>query len=434
MGIGVVRLPPFEFPPSVMPILVADEKELASRTLADVIRRTKDNFPDERFRPENILEKDINEIYAFKILQHWLSANSDGTGTKPELAERLATMEGNYAYYESIAFDLLAMVIDDVAREGGFAVGVVNCLDVNSADDVEFIAALACGLERACNAGMVPLISGETAELGHRTPGWGKNHLNWNAVAIKIVNELKQINGSKLAAGQPVVALREQSIRSNGLTDARNIVELAYLNREFGVRDRRAAIVEYVRRKLLGSVSAQVIDQVIDVLPGENDIWSHIQLPWHEMYPDLTKKLLTPSTIYAPAIYAAQGGVDGEVRIPIVGCAHISGGGVPTKAKRMLEGKGLGLSLASVFPAPSGVNELIELAQTHGYSKGGQLFDKRRAAATWNMGVGKLCAFETPSHADEFVTLANGMGYEAAVAGEITNQKKIEWCGETWEY
>jgi|GEM_PF-3600545 len=413
--------------------IVVDDKEIASHTFADVIRRTAETFPDPRFRPKRLQAKELNEIYGYEPMQHYLSANSDGTGTKPELAERLSSATNNYQYFEYPAFDALAMVADDVAREGGFIVGVCNALDVNSAQDEEFVAALARGMEKACKAGRFPLINGETAELGYRTPGWGKNHLNWNAVALKVINEKKRISGEKLAAGQPVVAFREKSIRSNGLTDARGILELSHMQQQYGVRDRRTGIVRNVREKL-GDVSEETISRVIDSLPGETDMWAQIQLPWHETHPNITRKLITPSTIYAPLIYEAQGGVDGDVNIPIIACAHISGGGVPKKAERMLEGKNLGLHLDAVFPDPDGVPELIELARTQGYTKKDKSFTERTASEQWNRGVGFMCVTENQMHAFQLVKLAQEMGFEAALAGQITNQRAIEWRGETWTY
>jgi hypothetical protein len=52
----------------------------------------------------------------------------------------------------------------------------------------------------------------------------------------------------------------------------------------------------------------------------------------------------------------------------------------------------------------------------------------------WNGGDGFLSVTESITHADEFIALAQSMGYEAAIAGEITNQRVIEWRGEKWTY
>ena len=76
-------------------------------------------------------------------------------------------------------------------------------------EDAEFAAALARGMEQACRAGRFPLVNGETAELAHRVPGPGSCRLNWNSVALALVNSEKEYRASNLRPGQPIVALRE---------------------------------------------------------------------------------------------------------------------------------------------------------------------------------------------------------------------------------
>jgi phosphoribosylaminoimidazole (AIR) synthetase len=161
-------------------------------------------------------------------------------------------------------------------------------------------------------------------------------------------------------------------------------------------------------------------------------LMEHASLPWHETYPDITKKLLNPSTIYAPLIAAAQGGVDGDVQVPLVACAHISGGGVPLKAGRMLSAKGLGMHLDTVFPDPEGIPELVELARCHPHADGSVLVDERTACEQWNRGVGFLCVLENESDSDVLLDLAQKLGYEAALAGITTENPQISWRGHVW--
>lgn len=405
--------------------VVIDSKELASQTFADVVRATADLFPEAAYRPIG------GRIYPGK---HGIYGNADGTGTKPEFSERLSGETNDAAHFESQAFNVLAMVADDVSRDGKFVVGIVNSIDVNDAGDPAFMAALARGMQRGCEVGKFPLLNGETAELGYRTPGIGKNHLNWNAVAIQLINEEKVIDGSKLQAGQPVVALRETSIRSNGLTRARAILEHAHMMQTSGTADKRMHIAETMRRNLRYTIPEDQILKVLDHTPAGLGLWEHIHLPWHETFPDLTAKLHQPSTIYTPLLYEAQGGVDGPRKIPLVACAHISGGGVPLKGKRMVEGKGLGLHLIAPFDDPAGIPELINLAAMYPKKGGTLLVDERTACEQWNRGVGFLCVTETAAHADEFTALAASMGYEAKIAGVVTDERAIHWRGHSWRY
>src|SRR6185436_5623522 len=163
----------------------------------------------------------------------------------------------------------------------------------------------------------------------------------------------------RLAPGQPVVGLRERNIRSNGLTDVRAILDQAYLQREMGVADRRRGIAAYIRSQMAHALPEDQILAVLDAQPNATRDHEQILLPWHTAFQDLTTKLQAPSTIYAPLIYEAQGGVDGERRIPLVDCTHVSGGGSPLKARRMVENQGDGVNLEAIFPDPEGVEELI---------------------------------------------------------------------------
>jgi len=404
-----------------------DAKEVASHTFADVVYATRYNFPEAAYRPEY-----RNERYSLSPGPHRIIAGADGIGTKPELAERLATMNPNMSaeYFEGLAHDVIAMVADDAARDGHFVLGIMNALDVNSAEDPEFIGALARGMKNACDIGGFPLLNGKTAELGYRTPGMGNNHLNWNAVAVQLVNERKIISGEKLKPGQPVVGLREGSIRSNGLTRARQIVEQAYISQLDAGATKRDFLIADIRARLTG-IDEHLASDLLNAYPS---ILECEHLPWHTQFPKLTKKLLTPSTIYAPLISAAQGGVDGNVQVPLVACAHITGGGVPFKGKRMMQKSGLGLHLEAVFEDPAGIKELLELAEQYPHPTKGSLVTHRQACEQWNRGIGFLCVLDQYSDAEEFIALAEQMGYEAKVAGETIAEKKIEWHGETWTY
>lgn len=405
--------------------VVIDAKELAGGSFAAVARRTRDLFPDSAYRPQ---EDPAGARLNFG--PHTLSVNSDGTGTKPELAERLYWSTGDASYFERPAHDVVAMVADDAARHGQFTLGIVNCVDVNSAENAAFVAALARGMEQACVAGQFPLINGETAELGYRVPGPGDSRLNWNAVALALVNHSKLFRAENLRPGQPIVALRERTIRSNGLTRARAILEQAYLA-ELGV-GRAEWFAQQLANRLgisIGEVG-RVWTGALDAQPWLDE---HVVLPWHKRFADLTERLSRASTIYSPVVHAAQGGVDGPVATPILAACHVSGGGIPLKVKRMLGRTGLGVHLDPVFPDPAGVPELIELAQTHAGASG-PLVDERTACEHWNRGIGFLCVVPDAPTARTLVSLAHELGFEAAEAGSVLPTAEIHWRGHIWTH
>jgi phosphoribosylaminoimidazole (AIR) synthetase len=252
--------------------------------------------------------------------------------------------------------------------------------------------------------------------------------LNWNAVALALVQEAKVFRPGNLRPGQPLVAFRERSIRSNGLTRARAILEQAYLAEQGVSRDEwlearwssRTGLARETIRHLRIALHA---DQ-----PG---LAEQIVIPWHERFPELVERLSRPATIYSPAIMAAQGGVDGPIAVPILAATHVTGGGIPLKVKRTLAGTGLGAAIEPVFPDPAGVPELLELAQRYPTSNG-PLVAERSACEQWNRGIGFLCVTPDRAVATALVQLAESLGYESAICGEIHESAEIHWRGETW--
>lgn len=410
-----------------MPIISPDAKGIASRIARESQSRSKDFFPEEAYRPHIYSNGD----WSIDPRGKKIASCSDGLGTKGELAERLANKYKNPKFYRTLGSNVAAMVADDTARKGRFTVGIVNDLNVDSAADEPFIREVVGGLEDACAAGKFALLDGETAEMGSRVPGFGKNHVMWDASALQIVNEEKMILGEHLKPGQPVVGLRERGIRSNGLSLARRILEQAYLIKHAGAATKREWIIQDIRRNIGNTVDDATIERVLQGLPsGFEKFCEQEHVPWHEMYPKLTEELLRPATIYSPLIYAAQGGVDGVVQVPIVDCAHITGGGVPEKAYRMVKNKGIGVAFDTVFPDPLAVKELIEI----GKGLPTPLLDEIKASDNWNRGLGFICVFANDADAKAFIQLAEEMGYEAAITGKTIAEKEIRWRGEAWTY
>ncbi|MFM7845711.1 MAG: AIR synthase-related protein [Planctomycetota bacterium] len=403
--------------------VAVDDKEIAGNTFAEVLRATRDLFPEAAYRPQP-----GPHGLAIASGRHLLTFNSDGTGTKPELVERGFLHTGDYSLFERPAHDVVAMVADDAARDGHFTVGIVNCVDVNSAHDTRFVTALARGMEQACRWGGFPLLNGETAELGYRAPGQGASRLNWNAVAVALVNREKEFQPTNLRPGQVVVALRDTSIRSNGLSRARRILEHAYLSQQHATRK------DWAVSSLSNVVERAARQQVVmEMFSRRPELAEQLIIPWHERYGDLVERLSRPSTIYSSLIYAAQGGVDGPVQIPIVACVHVTGGGIPLKCKRLLRKTGLGIMIDSVFPDPEGVAELLALANQFPLS-GRPLVDDREACEQWNRGIGFLCVVPDSSVARDLITLAEQHSMSAAIAGNILDDPAIHFRGHTWRW
>lgn len=419
--------------------LSPDAKGNASLTLKKVIAQTRQNFPDPRYQPRVHLESSQYFLGGINPYPYEVWPTADGIGTKPELAERLYTHTGDPKYFEGLAFDTFAMIESDEARFGRQLLGIANIIDNNTARD-SMVSALARGAKQACDEGQFALLNGETAELSYRVSGYGESRVNWNAVGLSLVIPDKLILGARLTAGQPIVALRERSIRSNGLTRARGILEAFYLQSQ-GYPSKK----DYVLDRLADEFEQEGFDRDsvsrhLGNLPDHlslimgHDFMEQVLPPWHEYDPSLTEKLLTPSRLYGKLINTAQGWGGDDKNIDIIAAAHISGGGVPEKVKRMLElsNKRLGIHIDPIFPDPEAVSELMKLSDR--LPEGKQLIDDRGACEQWNRGIGFIAVTRDNSQARELVDLATVMGYEAAVAGHILDQPLIEWRGYTWTY
>jgi phosphoribosylaminoimidazole (AIR) synthetase len=418
--------------------LSPDQKGQASLTLKTVIEQTRNNFPDPKYRPQAYLETSQYFLGGIDPSPYQVWPTADGIGTKPELAERLFFDYGENRF-SGLAFDTFAMIESDEARWGRFLLGIANIIDMNTANP-GVISSLAKGAKEACDQGKFALLNGETAELGYRVSGYGSTRVNWNAVGLSLVVPEKLILGKELRPNQPIVAFREKGIRSNGLTRARKIMELCYIS-GMGCEN----FEEYFMWRLNEEMEDEDLDveldkdQAIGILKSLSNIAGHdikeqIIVPWHSLDFDLTGQLLRPSTLYGPVIYEAQGGVRGEKLVNITAAAHISGGGIPEKAKRMVEQKQFGAHIESVFPEPEAIQGLLKHAEglPEDLTKG--LIDDKIACEQWNRGIGFIAVTETLEHADRLIYLASTMNYEAAIAGTILNDKRIEFRGHTWNY
>lgn len=420
--------------------LVRDEKGKASLTLGEVISQTINNYPDPRFRPRIHEKTSHYTIASINPYPYGFWPTADGIGTKPELAERLyleSLIKNNPAseVFETLPYDLLAMIESDEARFGRYMVGAAEILDTNSAKDESVVGALARGLKKACDDGGFALLNGETAELGYRTSGYGNTRINWNATGISIVNPEKLILGKELKPGQPVVAFRERSIRSNGLSKARLILETAYLI-SLGLASKDSYVLKRLEEKGI-IFDAQTATKILPTLSEifGHDLSEQVLVPWHTQYPEIVRQLLAPSKLYGPIIREAQGKIDEPWNVKLVAAAHISGGGVPEKTMRMLENKGLGVDIDPVFPDPEGVTSLLELADTFPEDvKRKVKIDDRIACEQWNRGIGFVVVTENKVEAKKLIDIASQKDCEAAIAGEITDKPETNWRKHTWRY
>lgn len=288
-----------------------------------------------------------------------IAITSDGIGTKIEVAERMGI-------YDTLGFDLVAMVVDDLAAIGAQPVGLSNVLDVDVLD-YKIVNRLMDGLHDAAKVAGIVVTGGEIAELGSRVRGWGKRmHFNWCGTGIGIVpHGTRPVDGSNIAVGEAVIALASRGMRSNGFTLARNILQEAY-----------------------------------------GDDWHQTPYEGKTSWGEI---LLVPSRIFAPVISQLAGN-----GVSIHGVAHITGGGIPDKFRRVLALNRLGAALEGLYPPHAVMRRLQELDDV----------PEALAYRQWNMGNGMLLVIPE-GQVERALSTINACGYSARMAGWITKRPVI---------
>jgi len=283
-----------------------------------------------------------------------VAMSCDGIGTKAEVAERTGI-------YHTVGYDLVAMVADDLVANGIEPINLVNVLDVDKPDQ-DTIDQLMRGLHDAAVKCGIAIVGGEIAELGNRTGGWGNGmHFNWCATAIgtPYMNGMP-IDGSRIEAGDAVIALQSAGFRSNGFSLVRSILENTF-----------GPIWHEARR-------------------GDGRSWGEV--------------VLTPSRVYTPVVLDLI-----KKQLPLLGVAHITGGGIPSKLGRVLKPSGLGARLDRLFAPHDFMQQLMKMGN----------IDFETAVRQWNMGNGMLLVVK-PAAVDPILSTLAARGVFAQRAGEIT--------------
>ncbi|MBD3305148.1 phosphoribosylformylglycinamidine cyclo-ligase [candidate division KSB3 bacterium] len=293
-----------------------------------------------------------------------LGVASDGIGTKIEVAERVGV-------YDTLGYDLVAMVVDDLVANGFEPTNISNIIDVDALD-ADILDVMMRGLHDAANCAGIAITGGEIAELGDRICGYGQEmHFNWCATAIGILHErlTSPLDGSAVQAGDSILALKSRGFRSNGFSLLRET-----LTTQFG-------------------------NQWHTITYDERTTWGEI--------------LLTPSRIYAPVVCRLLDA--GRV---LKGVAHITGGGIKGNLGRILRINGLGAMLDNLFEPLEVMQRVQEVGK----------IPAEIAYTYWNMGNGMLLIVDRTDSPAILETIQDA-GYDAQIAGEVIADKTIEIAG-----
>ncbi|WP_020683482.1 phosphoribosylformylglycinamidine cyclo-ligase [Marinobacterium rhizophilum] len=273
-----------------------------------------------------------------------LVSGTDGVGTKLRLAMDLKK-------HDTIGIDLVAMCVNDLVVAGAeplffldyYATGKLN---------VETAADVVTGIGRGCELAGAALVGGETAEM----PGMyeGEDY-DLAGFCVGVVEKADIIDGSRVQAGDSLIALGASGPHSNGYSLIRKILEVsdADLNQPMG-----------------------------DVT--------------------LADALMAPTRIYVKSVLQLI--KDSQVNA----LSHITGGGLLENIPRVLPKS----SKAVINTASWELPPVFQWLQANGN------VDAREMYRTFNCGVGMVIAVPA-AETDNALALMSAAGEQAWVIGQI---------------
>lgn len=141
-----------------------------------------------------------------------LVASTDGVGTKLKIA--FAT-----GRHGTVGYDLVAHSVNDILVQGARPLFFLDYLAMGKLDG-EITASVIAGMAEACREFGLVLLGGETAEM----PGFYQSgEYDIAGTIIGVVEEDRVIDGSRVVAGDELVALPSWGLHTNGYSLARKV-------------------------------------------------------------------------------------------------------------------------------------------------------------------------------------------------------------------
>ena len=281
-----------------------------------------------------------------------LVSGTDGVGTKLRLAI-------DFKKHDTVGIDLVAMSVNDLIVQGAeplFFLDYYATGKLNVADATKVIA----GIAEGCRQSNCSLIGGETAEM----PGmYHGNDYDLAGFAVGVVEKDEIIDGSKVKAGNAVIALASTGPHSNGYSLIRKVLEVSKADPYAKLSDGRT-----------------IIDS-----------------------------LLTPTRIYVKSVLKLMESVT------IHALAHITGGGFWENIPRVLPEGTKVVCDSATWNWP----EVFSWIQKNGN------IDTHEMYRTFNCGVGMICVVSRDD-AEKTVEILNSCGEKSWIIGSIESAEKGE--------
>ncbi|MEJ0096011.1 MAG: phosphoribosylformylglycinamidine cyclo-ligase [Methylocella sp.] len=284
-----------------------------------------------------------------------LVAANDGVGTKVRIAVETGI-------HDTIGIDLVAMCVNDLIVQGAEPLFFLDYYASGKLDGA-VAATVVKGIARGCIEAGAALIGGETAQM----PGlYAGADYDLAGFAVGAVERDKVLPRADVIEGDRLIGLRSSGVHSNGFSLVRKIVEISSLH--------WGAAAPFTQGKSLGEA------------------------------------LMTPTRIYVKPVLAVLAAGDG-----VKALAHVTGGGFPENAPRVLPPDVCAEIDLSAIPVPS---VFSWLAATGGVREAEML-------RTFNCGIGMILIASAAS-ADAVVKVLRDAGEEPVALGRIVKGSEAE--------
>jgi phosphoribosylformylglycinamidine cyclo-ligase len=268
--------------------------------------------------------------------------------------------------HDTVGIDLVAMCVNDVAVQGAKPLFFLDYLSTGKLK-IDTAAEIIKGIAEGCRQAVCALIGGETAEM----PGfYRENEYDLAGFAVGIVDNSKIINGSEIRAGNKVIGIASSGLHSNGYS--------------------------LVRKICFNILKLKIDDYVPDL--GKT----------------LGEELIIPTKIYSDTVYRICR------EFPVVGLAHITGGGISDNILRII---------------PKSCNVVIrkgswDIPPVFPFLQQAGKISEKEMLRTFNNGLGMMAVLPEEVVRDVLERLS-AMGEKSYIIGEIVKRKnsdrRIEW-------
>ncbi len=234
-----------------------------------------------------------------------LVSGTDGVGTKLRLAIDLCK-------HDAIGIDLVAMCVNDILVTGAEPLFFLDYYATGRLD-VDVAAQVVEGIANGCEQAGCALIGGETAEMPSM---YEDGDYDLAGFAVGAVEKDELIDGSKVAAGDKLIALPASGPHANGYSLIRKVIERA--QPDWNTAEGKQLIEQLLAPTRIYAKAVKALAERVDIHAMSHITGGGLTENLPRVYPDHLAAHIDWSSWQRPAVFdwlAEQGNVEiGEMR------------------------------------------------------------------------------------------------------------------------